>query len=1259
LAPTILADAPVTQNAAAADNIVKVGWLSEIVNWNPLAIEMVEDYVATYLQYNALFTYDQDWNGPINDLATGYTQVLNGDNSVTWTITITENAYFRNRDNPTDTTHQLTVNDVKYTYDLIIANPGYAWDFYLQNITDITVVNDFTIAITTDFPDAVFIDDLSGIPIVPEFYWSTLSKPFGGMTPDEQMGSSAFYFDDSSTGWYRFLKAPNYFGETDYGDARTIKVDGVMYSIYSDMNALALAVNSGVEDCVVLTGDPDTYMDVLGDGASVNVIKTYVPEPGITDIAINAIPEYFCLPNYGLGNPVLRDPIVREAIMMTLNKEYIVNDMMYGLAIMGDSVVQPNFWHKTIENPLAYDPAGALALLNANGYIDTNGDGIVNAQADSLAVQEGWIDEDAELTNIRCQAPNTDPNYGLIAQAWSGWADDAGIGLVGPFVEDETIMINQAWYKSDYDIWVWHWGWGPEPLGGALSCWLTEEIVTAGDNCQMPMGEWWKIMNEGTADEYAYSSFDENFSAASRELDRDARKLIVDDLQQMVYDSHCENPPYYDVGLYGYTDARYTGWGDWTSHPGRPVTSDLLWLWYDLVPAANLPPNFDTPPLDAYDAIKDQPLQVTIQVSDADDDEITVNWSWGDGSAVERDYVTGTTSSPTTLSRSHTYLAAVTGLYLNISIYDNQTYHEIVSSSTVNVITEPNDGPIIISVTPDPLGPVYVDDVVTWTAVADDNESCAIDGDGLKFTWWWGDGSATVDIVTPTTDGDPVSSVVDHSWSGSGMYNVLVYVWDQYADLPEDNELHNLTLTSPVSYEVVDNTAPSVPDISAISANEDTPVDCIASSSDTDPEGLRFTWDFDDGTTVVDNVANPDPGVVVQSIVEHTWDAAGTYNVTVWVDDLYALEDHNVSSWYVTDIGSVGDPAKPGALQMTYAPSPALEDETVVINISASDANSDPLRFYVQLGDGNETVVNTLGGTTGAQYVEIEHVYENADLYDVVVYVSDETDTTHNTTNTFDLIVISNSPPELTLQTSYSAYWMVPETITPVSVTDEDGDELTVWFDWGDESAMTKGDPEADYGATHTYESTGLFALEVFVNDGMGHNESETSSVTVTDPNFRPSISILRSPAKAEYYPGETVYFNVTVTDFEGDNVTVTIDFDDGSDVETEEVDLEAGVAEVVSFTHEYTVTGSYDVVASVEDDIDHADTAPIEATTNFNIVDEPSEGLSTMAIIGIVVAIAIIALLAAFLLIKRKKKGGEGVAGMEGMAPPESPPAT
>src|SRR5512136_1181113 len=167
---------PLTTNAAAATGgEVKVGWMSQIMYWNPMNIEMVEDYVASYLLYSCLWMYDESANESVNDLVTGYTQTINPNGSMTTVIDITSHAFFRTQANVNDISNPLTAYDVKGTLDRIRVVPGGTWDTYLYNITNIKVNSNTQFEVLTDFPKATLVDDLNGIPIVDETMWRDYS----------------------------------------------------------------------------------------------------------------------------------------------------------------------------------------------------------------------------------------------------------------------------------------------------------------------------------------------------------------------------------------------------------------------------------------------------------------------------------------------------------------------------------------------------------------------------------------------------------------------------------------------------------------------------------------------------------------------------------------------------------------------------------------------------------------------------------------------------------------------------------------------------------------------------------------------------------------------------------------------------------------------------------------------------------------------------------------------------------------------------
>ena len=1242
-------------SAATAEYYVKVGWLSDVQGWNPMNIEMVEDYVACYLMFSCLFTYDEDWNLLQYDLATNVEQVPHAAGNMTTYIDITENAYFRNLANPTDMSHPLTADDVVYTLTRIIANPGGAWDWYLGGIVGINKTSEFRVQIDTEGQSAVLLDNLASIPIIPMYQWVSITDSLflkESLDPDELVGSGPFFYNSSASGsWYRFTTAPHYHGATDYpiGDPRgerVIDFDGILYTVFTDVSAMTIAMNDGTQDAIALWGEPNLYLNALGDGASVEITKFAVQEPGICDVAVNAIPLSFRTPNYGTGNVILLDPVVREAIMTTMDKDHIVNETMFGLATRADSVVQPNFWQKDIENKLVFDTTAAGNLLEAAGYRDTNTDGIREVTSDALVSEAPYnVDVGTELS-FRCEAPDTDPSYEAVGRYWATMALEAGI-LLNYETKSESVMINQAWYQADYDIWVWHWGWGPEPIGGSLSCWLTEEIVVGGDNCQTPMGPWWYGPDNCTAAGYdgPYSAFDENMDAALVTLDKDERKVLLDECQQWIYDSHTENPPFYDLGLYGITKERFDGWGDWESHPGRTVVSDLLWVWFDLyAQTGNFMPEVSTPLSSDYVVTMDVSFAFEIGIIDNEGDPLTVNWTFGDGGSAQN--ITTADSTSEILFRqdyAYTTESPVDGYDLIVTAWDGNSGNTATARATVYVSPEPDTVPYFTSPVIEDPPVAYIGESVSWTVGATDDESTA-----LTITWDWDDltASSTTYTITPS---ETQSDTKTHSWDVSGTYYVEVFI-DDGSGLPN----HNIS-SGQIAYEVIENTAAEI-SISSINGGVDLWTECVATATDADGDPLTFTWEWDDATVNVTQV-DSDPGMPVTSTVAHMWTSEGSFPVTVWVDD---GQGNNVSD--TVDAFVTAGNVPPSSMSLTATPNAPMTGEDVVFNASAIDVDSEALTFTMDFGDGSDLEVGTTAdGIATRQYMDFTHAYDAADTYTVIVYADDGSGLTdHNVTGTISVTVSDNAEPWLSIGSSMSAKFNRTVTVTPTVCRDNDSDPLSVWYDWGDGTGSAGVEPY--FAGSHVYTVIGEQTMTVYAYDGFA-NVSKSAIVTVSD-NQRPSFAVNPTATPTgTLEPGTEVTFTIIVRDYEGDQVNISIDFGDGSELYVDTFRPVANTNTSRSVTHVFEDEKStpYSVVITVNDGMgQYHYVTSWESKTVSITVESPNGGLSTLAIAGIAMAVLVIVGLVAYMVMKRKKKGPsaeEGGSGMEGMAPPEPPP--
>ena len=1282
--PSIVSDGDAVPTvSAAADLNVEVGWMSEIINWNPMYIAMVEDWVSTFLMYSALWQYDENWANPVPDLVLSHNYTYHPDGTMTMWLNLTHDAYFRNVATGTDDTSMpLTAYDVTYTFWVACSKQSTAWEYYMKDYSP-SVVDDYTVRLDIPFVKATAIDDITGIPIVPDgFYnWSGIALQ-DAMAPEECLGSGPFTFDGYLEGWwYRFRAAPYYHGAADFPDERTLAIDTITYRVVSEASSLASDMNSGTLDVAVMSGEPDIYItNLIPDGTN-KMVKEAVQELGICDIAINAVPLEFrvesksAAEDYCDGNPHLLDPAVREALAMTLNKVYIEEGIMKNLSTMADSVIPPGFWHRDV-NDVAYDTTGARQVLLDAGYVDDGGDFLVAGPTSYFMLNgfdTSFPDVSPRLEMLRCQAPNTDPSYARIATSWLSWAAAAGIGFDPDLTGEaqESAMINEAWYKCLYDIWVWHWGWGPEPLSD-LSVWQTYEITNGGDNCQMPMGEWYvhgdmDIDGDGTTDiaqnyttspyvnasmitEFGmdldgfrgFSSFDQNFSEAMRTPDIYDRRDIVYDLQDMVYDSYCETPPYYDLGLYAYSEARYQGWGDWSAHSGRTVISGMPWVWFDLIPAGNMIPSIDVGLESSYDLDTDELRTFAITVSDVEGDQLWVNYTFGDGSDPVELMPTPTTD-PIDVSASHSYPTAAT-YTVTVTVTDGYAGHTVTDTANVVVSLPATAKPVIGALSYDPITDCYVGEETTWTYTVTDTDTTDI-----RTTVAWGDGMYFVDDLS-ATPGTAIPVEALHTYLAAETYTVTIYASDG---------TNNESVSR--SYTVIDNSPPTAPVVSDVSGLEGDPRPISATTSDVDPDTLIVTWEWDDGTFDVTGPfdTSSNPGAVVTSSVTHTWDIEGSYDFTVWVDD---QEGHNVSTTATATIWPPGTPVEPSVTSMVQSPNPGIVDETVTLTIGAYDSNGDALDFYVEFGDG-EGATDSTAAATGEQTVVMTHTYAAADNYTLTVHLNDGT---FNVSADYTVQIVAptvNSAPEILLMSAYSAMYNETFEVTPTQVFDADGDEVSVWYEWGDDTESA-GDAEADYIGTHEYSVTGNVTLTAYADDNTGeagHNVSTTATVTVS-ANRRPETKLMTVSPGGPYYVGSTLTFNVTVSDREGDEVTIKVDFGDGSAIlTTTATPSSAGANVTVEFTHTYDAAETYYVVAWAEDEYDHPDPDWLSLDRTVTIEEEPDEGgdINWVLYAGIGLLILVVIVVVAMLLKKRKGKkadggAGESSGGMEGMAPPE-----
>ncbi len=1226
-APSVEAEEPVF--------VYRIGVTEDPDSFNPFDMMSGTSWSVAHMMYEFLYAVGPRMD-PYPQLAASHEV---SDDNLTWTYHLVEDSYWHDG-------YPVTAHDVVFTFKMIMDNPKECslMAGYLDGFDDVVALDTHTVEVSLLNPKANMLSLI--VPILPEHRWTAVRDGDVGINrvdmwdtdyfPDGPVGSGPFILNEyNQAQGYISLLAQKPYHRLPGIEVDSVNIDELLFIIYKNANAMVTDLELGEIEAVdgVPTLSWETLMenpDVDGQTPATHILEEFgfncaskEWRESVNEDGDRNFPD--ASTNYETCNLS-----VRQAMTMATDIPYIADEIHDGRAQEAYAIIPPAtpFWHYAVPEEDKWHNfgiEGANALLDRAGYGQFDTDGVRMNETSGARLE-------FEFYYIRSNLMDE-----LTAQKMQEWWVDIGV-KANLHATSEGILYNLE-FEMEYDLFIWSW-WPDVDPTWFLSVLTTDEIpVDNSDNTK-----WSDAF-------YSNPVYDQLWVEQQETMDIFERQAIVHEMQRMVY----RDCPYiclvYPAGLIAYRTDNYENVPDMEINSG--VTPSSFWYYFEIEPKGV--PAFDIGLAPSYEVLRDQETPFSVMIHDSDGDALEVTWIFGDGSPEEVDtYDTGTDTS-FEASVSHSYDTLASDLVLTVSVTDGTYVRN--STALVDVVTLSNQVPTISAPSCSPPE-AYIGETTTWSITASDAEEA-----GLTVTWDWDDGSFTTTTETAGAPGEPIQIEQAHVFDNPGDYDVTVWVNDGY-DAPG----HNNSFTF-ATYSVIANSPPYSLTVADVATNVDIWTSLSATARDADTDTLRFTWEWDDGTfNVTEYDTSSNPNAVVIDDVWHMWDTPATYSVTVWVDDLTGESGHNISST-VEVVVSLDGPLAPSSVQLIADPDPAIQGQPVEMVVRAADGDGDALTITVEFGDGEEYTDSTVGGTTGPQSVLAVHTYVDVDTYTVTVHVNDGT---FNVSKTFELLVEEppeNSPPSIQLAGSYSAMYNETFTITPMVVSDADGDDLTVWYDWGDGSPMTEGD--VDYAASHEYHEVAIFTLKAYVDDGIpepGHNVSKTAQVTVGS-NLKPTINELPKYSPTENTTvGVEITFTLNVSDPEGDPMVVKIIFGDSQDV-TEETVNNMGSSEnfTVELTHTYTTSGDFDVKIWVEDDKDHEDPAWSERTISLTIDPIPDEegddgGLSTVAIAAVGLLAIIAAVAVAALLLKRKKGSEpelpEDESSPEQMdePPPESP---
>ena len=294
---------------------------------------------STLIRYTADMTFE-------NDLATGYTLSEDG---LAYTFTLRRDAYFTDGE-------QVTADDVVFTLNKCIADQTSADLAYAEKAEK---VDDFTVTVTLKSPVSFFLNTIASIGIVPEHAYDPETY---GTNP--AVSSGPYKFVEWKQQEQLILEA----NENYYDGAPAIKHVTI---VFMGEDAALAAVKAGQVDAacsaatLAATQVEGYHVEAVPSADNRGFTLPMLPDEGKTTES-----------GYPYGNNVTCNLEIRQAIAYCIDRELVAEVALngYGRPAYSENDGMP--WNNP-EGAIDTDVEYAKQLLADNGWVDTDGDGIV------------------------------------------------------------------------------------------------------------------------------------------------------------------------------------------------------------------------------------------------------------------------------------------------------------------------------------------------------------------------------------------------------------------------------------------------------------------------------------------------------------------------------------------------------------------------------------------------------------------------------------------------------------------------------------------------------------------------------------------------------------------------------------------------------------------------------------------------------------------------------------------------------------------
>ena len=351
-----------------------------------------------------------------------------------------------------------------------------------------------------------------------------------GFRPDEVANtpvSGAFKFESVvPAAELRLVRNDNY---KSWATGKAAHLDRLIWKWYGDNAAMIAGFRAGEIDFATDLAESDVpAVQDLGDQVSIVAQLSYellrpnwADGSNIIEKGVGGCSRNPAVQDRGDGCPA-SDPAFREALSYAVNKNEINDRVLGGNAKVATGSIAPAAWFFSEQPAIDFDPAKAIEILEAAGWVDSDGDGIRE--------KEGLK---AKIELCTTAVPRRIDSLALI----TSWLKDVGIeGVANPVTPNDIFADYTSATEdtacglsvSNFDVAEHGFVSSIDPLGGYFS-YHSSQFEPGGANDA-------QIVNE---------ALDEAYDLVRTSVDFVAIKAAMATVQQVMYEETVEIPLYY------------------------------------------------------------------------------------------------------------------------------------------------------------------------------------------------------------------------------------------------------------------------------------------------------------------------------------------------------------------------------------------------------------------------------------------------------------------------------------------------------------------------------------------------------------------------------------------------------------------------------------------------------------------------------------------------------------------------------------------